>query len=126
MGAVDPSALHALVEQGFNDGDVEALVRLYEPGARMVRDDGTAAVGTDEIRALLTGLLEPGGRIGVVTRYAVEAGDLALLSNVWTYEDEGGSFSSVTAEVARRQDDGSWRYVIDNPYAGAPDAPAEA
>ena len=66
-GGVDPSALHALVEQGFNDGDVEALVRLYEPGARMVRDDGTAAVGTDEIRALLTGLLEPGGRIGVVT-----------------------------------------------------------
>ena len=45
---------------------------------------------------------------------------------MWTYEDEGGSFSSVTAEVARRQDDGSWRYVIDNPYAGAPDAPAEA
>jgi hypothetical protein len=26
--------------------------------------------------------------------------------------------SAITAEVARRQPDGGWLYVIDNPYAG--------
>jgi hypothetical protein len=43
-----------------------------------------------------------------------------LLSNSWTFEVEGTSFSGVTAEVARRQADGSWLYLIDNPYAGLP------
>ena len=58
----------------------------------------------------------------MVTRYAVESGDIALLSNEWTLELEGNPVASaVTAEVARRQDDGTWRYVIDNPFAaGAP------
>ncbi len=53
----------------------------------------------------------------MTTRYAVEQGDIALLSNAWTFEMDGAPVaSSVTAEVARRQPDGSWRYIIDNPY----------
>ena len=37
----------------------------------------------------------------MVTRYAVESGDIALLSNEWTLEVEGNPVASaVTAEVA--------------------------
>lgn len=119
---MDPVSVHAAVESAFNDGDVNALVGLYEPDARMVRDDGTAAVGLDEIRAVWAELVAPGGRVRVVTRYAVESGDIALPSNEWTLEVEGNPVASaVTADVARRQDDGTSRYVIDNPFAaGAP------
>jgi ketosteroid isomerase-like protein len=56
----------------------------------------------------------------MTTRFAVEQGDIALLSNAWIFEMDGAAVArSVTAEVARRQPDGSWRYIIDNPY-GAP------
>jgi ketosteroid isomerase-like protein len=120
---MDPVSVHAAVESAFNDGDVDALVTLYEPDARIVRDDGTAAVGLDEIRAVWADLVALGGRVRMKTRYAVESGDIALLSNEWTLELEGNPVASaVTAEVARRQDDGTWRYVIDNPFAA--DAPA--
>jgi ketosteroid isomerase-like protein len=54
----------------------------------------------------------------VTTRYVIEAGDLAILSNEWTLTAGGESMSAITAEVARRQPDGGWLYVIDNPYAG--------
>ena len=54
----------------------------------------------------------------MATRFVSEADGVALLSNAWTFEMDGALVaSSVTAEVARRHGDGSWRYLIDNPYA---------
>jgi ketosteroid isomerase-like protein len=44
---MEPQDLHRAVEAAFNDGDVDALVALYEPDARMLRDDGTAAEGIE-------------------------------------------------------------------------------
>jgi ketosteroid isomerase-like protein len=121
---MDPVSVHAAVEKAFNDGDVDALIGLYEPDARMVRDDGSVAVGLDEIRAVWADLVALGGRVRMVTRYAVESGDIALLSNEWTLELEGNPVASgATAEIARRQDDGTWRYVIDNPFGSGAQAP---
>jgi ketosteroid isomerase-like protein len=117
---MEPADLHAQVERAFNAADVDALVSLYEPDAQMMSDDGGVVTGLEGIRAVWTGFTELGGSIALTTRYAVERGDIALLSNAWTFELDGAPVaSSITAEVARRQPDGSWRYVIDNPY-GAP------
>ena len=58
---MDPVGVHAAVESAFNDGDVDALMDLYEPDARMVRDDGTVAVGLDEIRTVWSDLVALGG-----------------------------------------------------------------
>jgi uncharacterized protein (TIGR02246 family) len=114
---MEPQDIHRKVEDAFNAGDVEALVDLYEDDARMLRDDGTAAEGVDAIREIWAGFVALGGRIAMTTRTAVAAGDVALLSNAWTFTAEGMEFGAVTAEVARRQADGTWRYIIDNPFA---------
>jgi ketosteroid isomerase-like protein len=58
------------------------------------------------------------GRMTLRSRYAIEAGDLAILSNEWTYTAGDQTMSAVTAEVARRQTEGGWLYVIDHPFAG--------
>jgi ketosteroid isomerase-like protein len=110
------------VRDGINAGDVDALVDLYEPDAVLLGEDGSAAAGTAQIRTAYESLVAYGGTISLQTRYAVESGDLAMLSNQYTFSMPGFSVSWITAEVARRQPDGSWRYVIDNPYA-APVAP---
>lgn len=121
---MDPVDVHRAVEDAFNAGDVDGLLALYEPDARLVRDDGTVAAGLDEIRAVWADLIALGGRVRLVTRYAVESADIALLSNEWTLELDGNPVASgTTAEIARRQGDGSWRYVIDNPFAVDSNAP---
>jgi len=113
---IEPADLHSHVERAFNAADVDALVSLYEADAQMVTDDGRVVTGLEAIRSVWSGFAELGGRIAMTTRYAVEQGDIALLSNVWTFEMDGAPLaSSVTAEVARRQPGGSWRYFIDNP-----------
>ena len=44
------------------------------------------------------------------------AGDLALIHTPWTMHMPNGSSSEgATAEVVRRQADGTWKYIIDNP-----------
>jgi ketosteroid isomerase-like protein len=111
-------ALHAAVEAGVNTGDIDALVALYEPDATLLGENGTAVVGHEAIREAWTSVVGFGGRMTLRTRSAVELGDIALLSNEWTYEIGGAVVAgAITSEVARRQPDGAWRYVIDNPYS---------
>lgn len=113
---MDPADLHGRVQTAFNSGDVDALVGLYEPDAWLFGPEGPVQ-GLDSIRQVWAGFVEMGGQIQMTTRYVVEHGDIALLSNEWTLTLEGVPLSATTAEVARRQSDGSWRYVIDNPDA---------
>jgi ketosteroid isomerase-like protein len=55
-----------------------------------------------------------------VTR-VLEAGGLALVAGVWSFTGTGPDGAPVrltghNADVLRRQGDGSWRFVIDNPW----------
>jgi ketosteroid isomerase-like protein len=111
-----PSDLHARVQAAFNSGDVEALVGLYEVDAWLFGPAGPVQ-GLDAIRAVWTEFLSIGGQIEMVTQYAVEHGEVAMLSNRWTMVIDGAQISAATAEVARRQPDGTWKYIIDNPDA---------
>jgi ketosteroid isomerase-like protein len=98
--------IHPSVEKGVNDQDLDGLMALYAPDATMVLPDGSTVTGTEAIRELWSGLLAMGGRMTLRTRYAIEAGDLAVLSNEWTFTAGDETVGATTAEVARRQADG--------------------
>jgi uncharacterized protein (TIGR02246 family) len=107
----------------LNEGDVDGALRLYEREATFVAEPGTVVRGTDQIRGALGRLaaLRPTltGEIADVR----EAGDLALVTNRWSLSGEGPEgpveMSGTSADVVRRQRDGSWRVVIDDPWGGA-------
>ena len=65
---------------------------------------------------MLAGYLATGASIVMNDSVAFEAGDLALVHWAWTmtFPDERVA-EGATAEVLRRQTDGSWRFIIDNP-----------
>ena len=113
------TAIHPAVEAGINKQDIDGLMALYAEDASMVRVDGSIATGLSAIREEWSGLLAMNGQITLRSRYAIAAGELAVLSNQWTFEVGGEQISSVTAEVARRQPDGGWLYVVDHPYGGS-------
>ena len=114
------TAIHPAVEAGVNNQDIDGLMALYAEDASMVLVDGPIVTGLPAIREEWSGILAMNGHITLRSRFAIAArDDLAVLSNEWTFEVGGEQISSVTAEVARRQTDGGWLYVIDHPYAGS-------
>ena len=105
--ARDPQDLERLLVARQHAGDVEGMVALFEVDAVVDVGGGRLIRGTDAIRAYFEQLEADGRRFQVgVQQPAVVSGDLALTS---TRSQDG----SVTGEVARRQPDGSWRWVID-------------
>ena len=107
--AMRPEDLGKFFLERANAGDVDGVVALYEPGAVLASPAGQLATGQQEIRRVYTQLLA--GRpvfSSAGQSPAIIQGDLALTS---TRLPGGGA----TAEVARRQPDGTWRWVIDQP-----------
>lgn len=122
MPATEPESMHALFEQAFNAGDLEALMTLYESDAALVPQPGAVAEGTDAIRESLRWFLDRRGQITLETKLVLQVGDLAYLSNRWSLsggtmpDGSPAELGAITAEVARRQPDGTWLYVIDNAW----------
>jgi ketosteroid isomerase-like protein len=114
MRASKPQEIHLLFEQAFNNGDVEAIVALYEPGAVLVVGDELRTCH-DRIRDAYTSLLA-GARMKLDTRAVIESGEgLALLYGIWSLGPPSGT-QGLSTEVVRRQADGSWMFAIDNPH----------
>ena len=95
-----------------NAGDVDGMTALFEPDAVIDLGDGRFIRGHHAIREFFTELqatgLGPEGRrfrLGE-QRPALICDDLALTS---TRDVDG----PITTEVARRQADGTWLWVID-------------
>jgi uncharacterized protein (TIGR02246 family) len=122
MPATEPEQIHDLFEQAFNAGDIESLIALYEPDAALIPQPGTVAEGTAAIRDSLQWFLDRGGQITLDTKLVLRAGDLAFLANRWSLtggtmpDGTPAELGATTAEVARRQPDGTWLYVIDNAW----------
>ena len=90
----------------------------------LVSERGTTVTGTEAIREVLSGFMAIKPRMTIEVPLVIESGDTALFPPKWTTvgTDAGGNrveFAGQAAEVVRRQGDGTWQFVIDNPY-GAP------
>lgn len=107
--AEQPEDLARFFVERANAGDAEGLAALYEPDAVLAFPPEGRTVGQEAIHAGYEQLLakkphfEPGEQLPALVN-----GDLALTST----RLKGGG---VTAEVARRQPDGTWLWVIDRP-----------
>lgn len=105
--AMDPQDLERLLVSRQRAGDVDGIVALYESDAVIDAGGGDLTRGQEAIRAFFVGQVATGRKFAFDAQAsAIICGDLALTST-------RGSDGSVTAEVARRQADGTWLWVID-------------
>ena len=125
VARMEPGDLHGLVQDVYNARDVDALVALYEPDARIFGPEGPVQ-GHDAIRKFWEDSVALDATGEIVTQYALIQGDIALLSNRWTMQIGDDQVSATTAEVAHRQLDGSWLYMIDNPDGASTGVLADA
>ena len=125
MPAKTPEQCDELFGVYVNSRNLDQLVALYEPNASLGNEDGTTIQGTVAIRESLKQSLAalPEAKITLKVVRVIPAGDgLAVLYNDWSLVGKATDGSSVTLdhhaiEVVRRQPDGNWLFVVDDPYA---------
>ena len=124
MAAQKPEDCDHLIAEYINSGNVQAAVDLYEPTATFVAEPGKPVSGHVAIREVIAGFVASKPRIAMKVPIVVQSGELALTVSEYTITSTGSdgkqtSSSARGTEVVRRQADGTWRFVIDNPTGTA-------
>jgi len=105
--AAEPEDLGRLFLERANARDADGVAALYEPDAVLASPSGDVVSGGEAIRGVYEALLADPPQFAGDVRPALCHGDLALTSTRFP----GGA----TAEIARRQSDGTWLWVADQP-----------
>jgi uncharacterized protein (TIGR02246 family) len=119
-----PQQVLATIVEGINSGDLESLMGLYERDAAFATQPGVLAPGAAGISEALAGFIGMRGTLQLEVTRVLEAGDLALVVGAWSFDGTAPDGAPVhlqanNADVLRRQADGTWRFVIDNPWGTA-------
>ena len=118
-----PEDISRLIGEAITSGDMDAALSLYEPDATFAMPTafGEGSVtGLDGLREALGGFLAMSPELKVNAEKTLLSGDTAMVIGNWTLkgrDPEGNDVdaSGRYADVVRRQPDGSWLFVIDNP-----------
>ena len=115
LPAKDPNDLEAFFVERANAGDVDGLVALYEPSAMLISGDGEIARGHAQLRDFFARFLSDHPRLEPSDQAPARVrGEFAVTTS-------RHSDGSVSAEIARRQADGSWLWLIDQFVVGYDD-----
>ncbi|MDQ3961318.1 MAG: DUF4440 domain-containing protein [Thermoproteota archaeon] len=113
--------LNSVVE-GINTGNLDSLMMLYETDACFASQPGQLAKSPETIRQSLRGFTDmKNGKLDLKVKRVLQASDLALVISEWSVSGTGpdgkpDNMATKSADVLRQQADGTWRFVIDNPW----------
>ena len=115
MPARSPEEICQLFKQAMAQGDIEAVLSVYDREVAFLNKDRKIVRGLDALRRQLEPMVAAKADFDFTIKQIVDAGDTALMHTYWTVS--GPEPMHVHAiEVARRQSDGSWRWLIGDPF----------
>ena len=121
--AYQPEDCDRILLAALEAGDIETSVALYEPGAALFARSGEVMTGHAAIRANNAALIALKPRFHIERIVTTVSGDGGIATTRMKARLEGSRSDGRpvkselhTLEVLRKQADGSWRYVIDDPF----------
>ena len=100
----------------FAAGDIEAIMKTYEPSAVVVAQPGQLISGDAALRPMFADFIASGVNLTYGAHEVVVAGDTGLHLMAWTAPGPDGPMTALSIAVLHRQQDGSWKMVIDHPF----------
>jgi uncharacterized protein (TIGR02246 family) len=123
--AVDHAQIKATIDANnaaVDAKNMEGILATFAADAVMAGPGGTLSEGKPALREAFQQFLAINPKVTVGKSELIQAGNLALYSYSWTISgktpdghpvEQGG----LTTVVLRKQPDGQWLMVIDNPFA---------
>ncbi len=122
---MEQDQIHATIETNnaaVAAGDIEGVLATFEPNGVLVGQPGMIAKGTPALHEAFGQFIAISPKITITSHDVIQADDIAIHSSSWEMSGlapdgspiEQSGFSVV---VLRKQSDGRWLMVIDNPFA---------
>jgi uncharacterized protein (TIGR02246 family) len=122
MPAHKPEECDLHLFEVIDTGDLDAALALYEPDAIFVVSPDQVVTGHAAIREVLQGMMTANttGKLDAVTAVPSADGSIAFTRAKGSSTSPGPDGNPVTThfhsiEVVRKQTDGTWRIIIDDP-----------
>ena len=120
----DQSAVRTAVEamtSAFHNKDIEGVMAAYEDQATVMFEPGQPVSDPTIIRAVFPEFFALSPTFTYAGHEVIVQGDTALHIAPWTMsattpDGQAMSQSGLSVAVLKRQTDGSWKMIIDNPH----------
>jgi ketosteroid isomerase-like protein len=119
MIADSPEHAVELLDRAFAQGELDAVLSFYEDAAVVITEPGKAARGTEELRNFFAWAMQSGSWAEQLRTQVIEADGVALFLSRWTLHSKGADVTArtfIATTVFRKQPDGGWKALIDNPF----------
>jgi ketosteroid isomerase-like protein len=121
--AKTPEDTSRLIGDAISSGDLDAALSLYESDATFAMPKGFgegSVTGHDGLREAFNAFLAISPQLTVRAEKSLVSGDTALVIGNWTLKGRDAEGNDIEAggryaDVVRRQPNGIWLFVIDNP-----------
>jgi ketosteroid isomerase-like protein len=111
--AGSPDEICRLFQKYMREGDLDSVLTLYDPDAVLIDRTGETKRGA-ELRAVLAPLTAEQSSFDFEIKQIIQSGDIALMHTLWQVGSPPRPQHAI--EVARRQTDGPWRWLIGDPF----------
>jgi ketosteroid isomerase-like protein len=115
MPAKRPEDICRLFRQYMAAGDLDLVLSVYDPEAVLLNRLGEAKKGRQGLRQELAPFAAMKASFDFSIKQVIQSGDIALMHTEWQVSSPQ-PMSVYAIEVARRQLDGTWRWLIGDPF----------
>jgi ketosteroid isomerase-like protein len=115
LQAKTPEEICELFKQYMAAGDIESLLGIYDHEVTFLNQSRELKRGRQELREELAVLASAKAKFDFNIKQVIQSGDIALMHTEWTVSSPR-MMHSYAIEVARRQPDGTWRWLIGDPF----------
>jgi len=119
--ATTPEGIVPALLAHLNSLDVDTMLSFYDPEGIIIDQAGNEHRGREAIGTELEKYFRLGLQMSITERHIFVTANTALLILDWSYigtARDGTEVNMVATatDIARRGEDGFWRYLIDNPF----------
>ncbi|MGH7875132.1 MAG: YybH family protein [Candidatus Binatia bacterium] len=115
MPAMSPEDICRLFQRSMAEGDLDSVLSVYDPEAVFLNQSREVTKGKEGLRQVLAPLAAAKTVFEFKVKQIIQTGGIALMHTEWTVSGRE-PITQYAIEVARRQPDGTWCWLIGDPF----------